>query len=74
MLEKLKEIALSVMDDKSIEINIDSRLIADLKINSYDLIELVCKVEDEFDVEIPDKKLRSLITVNDVITLIQSQK
>lgn len=74
MLEKLKEIALSVMDDKSIEINIDSRFIADLKINSYDLIELVCKVEDEFDVEIPDKKLRSLITVNDVITLIQSQK
>lgn len=74
MLEKLKEIALSVMDDKSIEINIGSRLIADLKINSYDLIELVCKVEDEFDVEIPDKKLRSLVTVNDVITLIQSQK
>ncbi len=74
MFEKLKNIALSAMDDKSIEITPDSKFMTDLKINSYDLIELVCKVEDEFDVEIPDKKLRTLITINDVIALIQSQK
>lgn len=74
MFEKLKNIALSAMDDKSIEITGDSKFMADLKINSYDLIELVCKVEDEFDVEIPDKKLRTLVTINDVIALIKSQK
>ncbi len=74
MFEKLKNIALSAMDDKTIEIRADSKFMADLKINSYDLIELVCKVEDEFDVEIPDKKLRSLVTINDVIALIESQK
>ncbi len=74
MFEKLKNIALSAMDDKTIEIKADSKFMADLKINSYDLIELVCKVEDEFDVEIPDKKLRSLVTINDVINLIESQK
>lgn len=74
MFEKLKNIALSAMDDKTIEVKADSKFMADLKINSYDLIELVCKVEDEFDVEIPDKKLRSLVTINDVINLIESQK
>ncbi len=74
MFEKLKKIALSAMDDKQIEITEESRLMADLKINSYDLIELVCKVEDEFDVEISDKKLRTLITIKDVISLIESQK
>jgi len=74
MFEKLKNIALSAMDDKTIEVRADSKFIADLKINSYDLIELVCKVEDEFDVEIPDKKLRTLVTINDVIALIESQK
>lgn len=74
MFETLKNIALSAMDDKTIEIKADSKFMADLKINSYDLIELVCKVEDEFDVEIPDKKLRSLVTINDVIALIESQK
>ena len=74
MFETLKNMALSAMDDKTIEIKADSKFMADLKINSYDLIELVCKVEDEFDVEIPDKKLRSLVTINDVIALIESQK
>lgn len=74
MFEKLKEIALSTMDNKQIEITEDSRLIADLKINSYDLVELVCRVEDEFDIEIPDKKLHTLITVRDVMTFIESQK
>lgn len=74
MFEKLKNIALSAMDDKTIEVRADSKFMADLKINSYDLIELVCKVEDEFDVEIPDKKLRTLVTINDVIALIESQK
>lgn len=74
MFEKLKEIALSTMDNKQIEITEDSRLMADLKINSYDLVELVCRVEDEFDIEIPDKKLHTLITVKDVMTFIESQK
>lgn len=74
MFEKLKNIVLSAMEDKNIEVKGDSKFMADLRINSYDLIELVCKVEDEFDVEIPDKKLRTLVTINDVIALIKSQK
>ena len=74
MLEKLKVIALKAMEDKSIEITEDSRLLADLKLNSLDLVNLVCEVEDEFDIEIPDKKLKTLITVGDVLDFIKSQK
>lgn len=73
MFEKIKEIVLSAMEDKEIEITESSRLMADLQINSYDLIELVCKVEEEFDVEIPDKKLRTFITIKDVIDFIETQ-
>ena len=72
MLEKLKVIALEAMEDKNIEITENSRLLADLKLNSLDLINLVCVVEDEFDIEIPDKKLKSLITIRDVIDFIES--
>lgn len=74
MLEQLKAIALEAMEDKNIEITENSRLLADLKLNSLDLVNLVCEVEDEFDVEIPDKKLKSLITIKDVIDFIESQK
>ena len=72
MLEKLKVIALEAMEDKNIEITENSRLLADLKLNSLDLINLVCVVEDEFDIEIPDKKLKSLITIRDVMDFIES--
>ncbi len=72
MFEKIKEIALNAMDDKSIEISENSRLTADLGINSFDLIELICIIEDEFDIEIPDKKLRTLICIKDVMDLIES--
>ena len=58
----------------NIEITENSRLLADLKLNSLDLVNLVCEVEDEFDIEIPDKKLKSLITIKDVIDFIESQK
>lgn len=74
MLEQLKAIALEAMEDKNIEITENSRLLADLKLNSLDLVNLVCEVEDEFDIEIPDKKLKSLITIKDVIDFIESQK
>lgn len=74
MLEQLKAIALKAMEDKNIEITENSRLLADLKLNSLDLVNLVCEVEDEFDIEIPDKKLKSLITIKDVIDFIESQK
>lgn len=73
MFEKIKEILLSAIDDKETEITENSKLMAELKINSFDLIELVCKVEDEFDIEIPDKKLRTFITVKDVIDYIEAQ-
>lgn len=73
MLEQLKAIALEAMEDKTIEITENSRLFADLKLNSLDLINLICVVEDEFDVEIPDKKLKTLITVGDVLDFIESQ-
>ncbi len=74
MIEKIRAIALESMEDKSIEITENSRLMADLKLNSLDLINLVSVVEDEFDIEIPDKKLKTLITVGDVIDFIKSQK
>ena len=74
MLETLKKIALTAMEDKTIEITENSRLIADLKLNSLDLINLICVVEDEFDIEVPDKKLKSLVTIKDVMDFIDSQK
>ena len=71
MLEKLKEILIEATGNAYIEVTEASVLTKDLGINSYDLVELVCSVEDEFDVEIPDKALRRFVTVGDLISYIQ---
>lgn len=50
----------------------DTELIADIGLNSMKIIELVGALEDTFDIEIPDRSIKSLRTINDVISLIDS--
>ena len=74
MLEKIIEIVYPLLEDKSTKIKENTVLLTDLGLNSFELVELVCVIEDEFDIEIPDKKIKTLITVKDVINFIEGQK
>lgn len=71
MLEKLIDIVNPFLENPSIEINENTVLLTDLGLNSFDLAELVCVIEDEFDIEIPDKMIKKLITVQDVMDCIE---
>ena len=73
MLEKLSKLVYNQTGDDSIEIRRESVLLADLGMNSFDLVNLVCEVEDEFDVEIPDRVIGTFKTVGDVIDYIEAQ-
>ena len=48
-------------------------LLADLGMNSFDMVNLVCVVEDEFEIEIPDRVIGTFKTVGDVIDFIEKQ-
>lgn len=75
MLEKLKELLNETVDvDKEIDINENTVILRDLDIDSLDMVELVCAVEDEFDIEIADKKIKSIVTIGDLIDYIESQQ
>lgn len=67
MLDKMTQIIREQTGDESIVINRDSILLADLGMNSFDLINMVCVLEDEFDVEIPDRVIGNFKTVGDVM-------
>lgn len=73
MLEKLTEIIRTYTGDDEIVVEREQGLIADLGLNSLDLMNLVCEVEDEFDVEIPDRAIRDFKTVGDVVDYIEKQ-
>lgn len=72
MLNKMTQIIREQTGDESIVITRDSILLADLGMNSFDLINMVCVLEDEFDVEIPDRVIGNFKTVGDVMDYIST--
>lgn len=73
MLEKLTQIIHENTGNNELVINEDTILLADLGLNSLDLLNLVCTVEDEFDIEIPDRAVWQFKTVGDVMKFIEEQ-
>ena len=73
MLEKLTQIIHKNTGNYELVINEDTILLADLGLNSLDLLNLVCIVEDEFDIEIPDRVVWKFKTVGDVMKFIEEK-
>lgn len=67
MLDKMTQIIREQTGDENIIITRDSVLLSDLGLNSFDLINMVCVLEDEFDVEIPDRVIGNFKTIGDVM-------
>lgn len=51
----------------------DTSLLNDLGFSSLDLVNIVVAFEEEFDIEIPDRKIATIITVGDVIELLKEE-
>ena len=73
MIEKLTEIIREYKGNEDVVLTEDTVIIADLGLNSLDLINLVTDIEDEFDVEIPDRAIKLFKTVGDVIKFIENE-
>ena len=59
------------IDDMS-KITDDAKFIDDLGADSLDTVELVMAFEEAFDVEIPDDKAETILTVGDAITHLET--
>ena len=70
---KVKKIVadhLGVEEDKVTE---EASFIDDLGADSLDTVELVMAFEEAFDVEIPDEKAETILTVGDAISHLESK-
>lgn len=72
MIERLAKI-ISDYKGEAVELTPDTVIISDLGLNSLDLVNLVTEIEDEFDVEIPDRAIKFFKTVKDVIKFIEAE-
>ncbi len=49
------------------EISAESELMGDLGIGSMDLLSLLCNLEEEFNVRLPERIIRKVDTVGDMV-------
>jgi len=45
----------------------------ELEMNSLDTLDAVVKLEEEFDIEIPDRKISDFHTIKDIVDYISNQ-
>ena len=72
MLERLQEIVRNHSGNLEAVITRESVLLTDIGLNSFELIDMLCEVEESFDIEISDRAISELKTVQDVLDYISA--
>lgn len=73
MFDKVKAIFEEQLGVSQDEMQLDTNFKDDLGVDSLDLYEIIMKMEDEFDVEIPAEELEDVATFEDVLNYLKSK-
>ncbi len=71
MLETLREVICRFVDIDPNKLTEDTNIRSELGLNSLELINIAVAIEDEFDVEIPDREVGNIETLGDAIKVIE---
>ncbi|MBE7515926.1 MAG: acyl carrier protein [Chloracidobacterium sp.] len=72
--DKIKEIIVDELGVDEAEVTENARFIEDLGADSLDLVELVMRFEEEFDIEIPDEESEKIQSVRDAYAYVEQHK
>ena len=70
MFEKLQQLYNDVSGREDIKLDPQMKL-KDLELSSLGLVQLICAIEDEFDIEISNKDLKSFKSVKNVVDYLE---
>mgnify|MGYP000218343261 CR=1 FL=1 len=65
--EKIKSLLAERFDVSEDSINLETKIIEDLKADSLDVVDMLMTIEDEYDISIPDDIAQDMKTVGDVV-------
>ena len=71
MLETLREVICRFVEIDPNTLTEETNIRAELGLNSLELINIAVAIEDEFDVEIPDREVGNIETLGDAIKVIE---
>jgi acyl carrier protein len=71
--ERVVEVIASDLGWKQIEVTREKFIGADLGADSLTIVDLTIKLEDEFDIDIPDEDMTEITTVGQVIDYVRAK-
>ncbi len=71
IIEKLTAIICDNLGLDAEEVDLEANIRDDFEADSLDMVDIIMDTEDEFNVEVPDEVLDSLIYVKDVVDYIE---
>jgi len=71
--EKVKEIVAEELGSDQSIVTPTARFVEDLGADSLDVVELVMRFEEEFEIEIPDEDAEKINTVGEAISYIDNK-
>ena len=72
IFDEVKEILADMLEIDADEIELTSSLADDLGADSLDAIDIVMSVEDQYGIEVPDETIKSMKTVEDIVSFIEN--
>jgi len=70
---KLKEIVVEQLNVTPEQVTHEAKFQEDLGADSLDVVELIMKLEEEFDIQIPDEDAEKIVTVGDAVKYIENK-
>ncbi len=73
VFEKLRDIIVDQLSVSPDQVKLEAKFQEDLGADSLDVVELVMRIEEEFDIEIPDEDAEKIQTVGDAVRYIEEK-
>ena len=74
VVDKVKEIVAEELSVDGGVVTSQARFVEDLGADSLDVVELVMRFEEEFEIEIPDEDAEKITTVSQAISYISDRR
>ncbi|MGN1150567.1 MAG: acyl carrier protein [Lachnospiraceae bacterium] len=73
-LEKLREVIAGVLNVDPKEITLETTFLEDLGADSLDVYQIIMKIEEAFEIEIPPERAEHIVTVGEAVDLIKNSR
>lgn len=71
MLETIRDIIHEYLNDESVKIEPESVLSAELGIDSYEFVDIICALEENYNLDIEENVFKKFRTIQDIINYLE---